>query len=77
MSSVLSRRKPRKAAHEAVPVPRQRFLKTIVGFALSSFVHGKIRRADTNMDSLRRLLQDYLSIISPDDQEDILLNYNQ
>lgn len=77
MSSVLAQRQPCRPAHAVVPVPRPLFFKTVAGFIIGGFVRGKIRRGDTNMDSLRRLLDEYLPIIPPDDQEDILLNFNQ
>jgi len=77
MSNMLRQRNPRRAADVAVPVPRQRFLKTIASSIIGGLVRGKIRRANTNMDSLRSLLEEYLPIISPDDQDDILLNFYQ
>lgn len=77
MSSILPQRQPCRPGPADVPVPRPRFLKTVAGFVLSGFVRGKIRRGDTNMDSLRRLLDEYLSIIPPVDQEEILVDFNQ
>jgi len=77
MSSILPQGHPSRPEHAVVPVPRPRFFKTVSGFILGGFVRGKIRRGDTNMDSLRRLLDEYLSIIPSDDQEKILLNFNQ
>jgi len=77
MPRILPQRQPDSPEHAVVPVPRPPFFKPVAGFILSSFVRGKIRRGDTNMVSSRRLLDEYLSIIPPDDQERILLYFNQ
>ena len=77
MSNMLRQRNPCRAVDVTVPVPRQRFLKTIACFVINGLARGKIRRGDINMDSLRSLLEEYLPIISPDDQEGILHNLDQ
>lgn len=77
MSNILRQRNPRMDADGAVPVPRQLFLKTIACSIVSGIVRGKIRRANINMDSIRSLLEEYLPIISLDDQVDILQNFDQ
>jgi hypothetical protein len=74
---MLPQRNFSKAARVADTVPRDRFLKTFAGFVISSLVRGNIRRGNTNMDSIQSLLEEYLPIISPEDQEHILLNFNQ
>ena len=76
MSDILRQRNPRRA-EVAVPVPRQHFLKTIACSVIDGLSRGKIRRANVNMDSLRSLLEEYLPIISPRDQEEILQNFDQ
>jgi hypothetical protein len=77
MSNTLCQLNPHRATDVVVPVPRQRFLKTVACFVINGLTHGKIRRADINMDSLRSLLEEYLPIISPGDQEDILHNLDK
>jgi len=77
MSRMLPQRDCHKAARVAVTVPRDRFLKTFAGFIISSLVRWNIRRGNTNMDSIQSLLEEHLSIIPVDDQEHILLNFNQ
>ena len=77
MSNMLCQHNPGRAADVVVPVPRQRFLKTIACFVINGLAHGKLRRANINMDALRSLLEEYLPIISPDDQEDILHNLDK
>jgi hypothetical protein len=77
VSRMLPQRNFSKAARVADTVPRDRFLKTFAGFVISSLVRGNIRRGNTNMDSIQSLLEEYLPIISPEDQEHILLNFNQ
>ena len=77
MSIIPRQRHSRRTADEAVPVPRQFFLKTIACSIVSGIVRGKIRRANINMDLLRSLLEEYQPIISPDDQVDILQNFDQ
>ena len=77
MSNILRQPNPRRAADVAVPVPRQRFLKTIACFVCDGLVQGKIRRANINMDTLRSLLEEYLPIISLSDQERILHRFDQ
>jgi len=74
---MLPQRNPRRTVDVAVQVPRQRFLKTIACSVMDGLSRGKIRRANINMDSLRSLLEEYLPIISPRDQVDILQNFDQ
>jgi len=74
---MLRQRDPRRAVDVAVPVPRQRFLKTIACSVMDGLSRGNIRRANINMDSLRSLLEEYLPIISARDQVDILQNFDQ
>ena len=76
-TNMLRQRDPCRAVDVAVPVPRQRFLKTVACFVINGLARGKIRRGDINMDSLRSLLEEYLPIISLDDQEGILHNLDQ
>ena len=40
-------------------------------------VRGKMRRADADKDALRRILENYQSIIPPDDQDAILVQLYQ
>lgn len=44
---------------------------------LSPFVRGNMKRADTDMQEIRRLLDEYQAIIPSNDQETILVNFNQ
>ena len=77
MSDVLRQRNTRRAENVAVSVPRQHFLKTIACSVIDGLSRGKIRRANVNMDSLRSLLEEYLPIISPRDQAEILQGFDQ
>lgn len=77
MSNMLRQRNPGRAMDVVVSVPRQHFLKTIASFVINGLASGRIRRANVNMDSLQSLLEEYLPIISPDDQERILHKLDQ
>ena len=65
---------PNKAARVAVTVA---LFNAVISPFLSPLVRGNMRRADTDMQNIRRLLDEYQAIISPDDKETILVNFNQ
>jgi len=65
---------PNKTARVAVTVA---LFNAILHPFLSPLVRGNMRRADTDMQEIRRLLDEYQAIIPPDDQEMILVNLKQ
>ena len=74
MSNTPSRSIPNKTARVAVTVG---LFNAVISPFLSPLVRGNMRRADTDMQEIRRLLDEYQAIIPPDDQETILINLKQ
>jgi len=65
---------PNKAARVAVTVT---LFNAVISPFLSPLVRGNMRRADTDMQEIRRLLDEYQAIIPRDDQETILVSLGQ
>ena len=74
MSNIPPQNIPNKAARVAVTVA---LFNAVISPFLSPLVRGNMRRADTDMREIRRLLDEYQAIIPHDDQETILVNLNQ
>ena len=74
MSNTPPRGIPNKAERVAVTVA---LFNAVISPFLSPLVRGSMRRADTDVQEIRRLLDEYQAILSPDDQETILVNFNQ
>jgi len=74
MSNTPPRRTPNKTARVAVTVA---LFNAVLYPFLSPLVRGNMRRADADMQEIRRLLDEYQAIIPPDDQETILVNLKQ
>ena len=74
MSNTPPRSIPNNATRLAVTAA---LFNAVISPFLSPFVHGNMRRADTDMQEIRRLLDEYQAIIPSNDQETILVNFNQ
>jgi len=74
MSGTPPRSIPNNAARVVVTTA---LFNAVISPFLSPFVRGNMRRADTDMQEIRRLLDEYQAIIPSSDQETILINFNQ
>ena len=74
MSNTPPRGIPNKTARVAATAA---LFNAVISPFLSPFVRGKIRRADTDMQEIRRLLDEYQAMMPTHDQETILVNFNE
>ena len=74
MSNTPPRSIPSKAARVAVTAA---LFNALLSPFLSPLVRGNMRRGDTDVQEIRRLLDEYQAIIPPEDQEPILFNWNR